>query len=45
MTRADASAGHPGTAEAKARHGNRKGRARHMQTVAYSRPMQYATLK
>src|SRR5260221_10484186 len=34
----------PGPGKAKVTHGDRTGSARHMQTIAYSRPMQYATL-
>jgi hypothetical protein len=35
----------PGPGKTEVTHGDRKGRARHMQTIAYSRPMQYATLQ
>ena len=35
----------PGPGKTEVTHGDRKGRARHMQTIAYSRPMQYATLE
>src|SRR5258708_8252618 len=34
----------PGPGKAKVTHGDRTGSARNMQTIAYSRPMQYATL-
>src|SRR5260370_24434070 len=34
----------PGPGKAEVTHGDRRSRARHMQTIAYSRPMQYATL-
>src|SRR5258708_11275355 len=34
----------PGPGKAKVTHGDRRGRARHMQTIAYSHQMQYATV-
>src|SRR5258708_39773183 len=44
MTRPPAPAAMPGPGKAKVTHGDRRGRARHMQTIAYSHQMQYATV-
>ena len=35
----------PGPGKTEVTHSDRRGRARHMQTIAYSHPMQYATVE